>query len=75
MNKTLLGLILLAGATTFACQSDEEARQEDQAQEQRNEDVKDSVLNAAQDSGFWDNDSNAAPVKEDTAKNNPSKKY
>lgn len=75
MKKTLLGLILLAGMSFFACQSDEEAQQEDQAQEQRTEDIKDSVLDAAQNADFWDSDSNAAPTKEDTSKNNSDKKY
>lgn len=52
MKKTLLGLILLAGMTTFACKSDEEAKQEDQAQEEHSDSLRESVLNSAANDSF-----------------------
>jgi hypothetical protein len=52
MKKTLLAAILFTGAVSFACQSEEEAKQEDQAQEEHTDSVRNSVLNSAENDSF-----------------------
>jgi hypothetical protein len=52
MKKLLLGLILFTGVITFACKSEEEAKQEDQAQEQHSDSLRNSVLDDAGNDSF-----------------------